>query len=319
MIALAHGDGTKWPNLALAQLAGYFTARGESVRLVRAGDRRDLWDRPRRVLGSSIFSFSEKTRAVIEREWGAVEWGGTGVRLDSNLSEVDGSADWDAIAPDLSVYPDFMASIGFTQRGCRLSCKFCVVPKKEGKPRAVRTIADIYRGKGFPKNILLLDNDFFGQPREEWEARVRELRDGGFRVCLAQGINVRQVDEDSALALATLRYSSTKFKRRRLYTAWDNLGDEDIVKRGVKVLENAGIPPRHLMVYMLVGYAKGETFEEILYRFNELAALGCLPYPMPFDRTRKDLRAFARWATTGLYRSIPWEAYDVRIKKARTA
>src|ERR1700729_4591710 len=34
---------------------------------------------------------------------------------------------------DYSIYPAFDASIGFTQRGCRLKCGFCVVPKKEGK------------------------------------------------------------------------------------------------------------------------------------------------------------------------------------------
>jgi hypothetical protein len=122
------------------------------------------------------------------------------------------------------------------------------------------------------------------------------------------------VDEESARALSTLRYSSTQFQRRRLYTAWDNLGDEEVFKRGVRTLAAAGIPPRHLMVYMLVGFAKGETFEAIIYRFNELVALGCRPYPMPFDRTRKDLRAFARWASTGLYRAVQWEAYDVKGK-----
>ena len=54
----------------------------------------------------------------------------------------------------------FDASIGFTQRGCRLKCGFCVVPKKEGKPRAVNTIADIWRGEPWRKHLHLLDNYF---------------------------------------------------------------------------------------------------------------------------------------------------------------
>jgi hypothetical protein len=37
-----------------------------------------------------------------------------------------------------------------------------VVPRKEGKPRSVNTIADIWRGKPWPKHLHLLDNDFFG-------------------------------------------------------------------------------------------------------------------------------------------------------------
>src|SRR6266436_1647510 len=43
--------------------------------------------------------------------------------------------DIERIKPDYSLYPKFTGSLGFTQRGCRLSCKFCVVPIKEGKNR----------------------------------------------------------------------------------------------------------------------------------------------------------------------------------------
>ena len=42
-----------------------------------------------------------------------------------------------------------------------------------------------------------------------------------------------------------------------LYTAWDNLGDERVFKRGVEILRVAGIPPTHLRVYMLTGYCEG--------------------------------------------------------------
>jgi tRNA A37 methylthiotransferase MiaB len=45
---------------------------------------------------------------------------------------------------DYTIYPRFQQSIGFTQRGCRLNCSFCVVPQKEGKVK-VRT---------FPKDVL---------------------------------------------------------------------------------------------------------------------------------------------------------------------
>jgi hypothetical protein len=64
------------------------------------------------------------------------------------------------------------------------------VPKKEGKNRSAATIAEIWRGPPHAKHLHLLDNDFFGQPRDQWEARVDEIRAGGFRVCFNQGINV---------------------------------------------------------------------------------------------------------------------------------
>lgn len=309
---LVHADGAL-PNLSLMRLAAYFRSRGEPVRLVR-GRGRDLWDEPGEVLGSSIFTFSAAKRASIEREWGHVRWGGTGVSVSSNLSEIDPSVDWEAVRPDYSDYPGYRFSIGFTQRGCRLSCKFCVVPSKEGKPRSVRSIHDIWRGGPWPRKVVLLDNDFFGQPREEWSERIREIREGGFRVSFCQGVNIRQVDEESARAVASVEYRDNEFRERRLYTAWDALGDERTFKRGVGILRDAGIPPKHLMVYMLVGFAKGETMEQILHRFNELVAMGCSPYPMVYDNLRSDLKAFQRWAVTHLYKSVPWEKYrDPRL------
>ena len=315
-VALLHADG-KLPNLALMKLSAYFRARGDRVALVRPGvSRSTLFGERPRCFGSSIFLFSDKARRLLDSEWGPITWGGTGVRVESSLAEVDASVDWEAVAPDYSLYPECDYSMGFTQRGCRLKCHFCVVPKKEGKPLSVRTIAQIWRGPGHPKKVNLLDNDFFGQPRESWQERIREIREGGFRVSLSQGINVRMVDEESAAALASVEYRDGDFKERTLYTAWDNLGDEAIFKNGVATLKAAGIPPKHLRVYMLIGFAKDETWDRIHYRFNEMVALGCEPYPMPFDQSRRDLKRFQRWAVTGLYRAIPFEKYDPHFKAA---
>jgi hypothetical protein len=221
------------PNLALMRLSSYFKQRGEGVRLVARPHRRELWDPPGKVFGSSIFKFAATIRARIEREWGAVRWGGTGVRDESSLDEIDSGVDWEAMPLDWSLYPDDVRSIGFTQRGCRLRCKFCVVPKKEGKARSVHTIAEIYRGEPHARKIMLLDNDFFGQPRDQWSARVDELITGEFRVAFCQGINIRMVDDEAAAALARLEYRDNEFQERRLYTAWDNLGDERVFKAGV--------------------------------------------------------------------------------------
>jgi hypothetical protein len=119
------------------------------------------------------------------------------------------------------------AAPGPTQRGCRLKCEFCVVPQKEGKARSFNTIHDIWRGPPYPKHLRLLDNDFFGQRREQWQARIEESRAGGFKVCLNQGINIRMIDDESAAALASIPLYDDSFSTRRLYTAWDNIGDED--------------------------------------------------------------------------------------------
>jgi hypothetical protein len=46
---------------------------------------------------------------------------------------------------------------------------------------------------------------------------------------------------------------------------------------------------------------------------------GIMPYPMPFDQSRRDLKDFQRWAVTGLYRSFTFDKYDVRIKSKKQA
>lgn len=311
---LFHVDGAL-PNLALMRISARLKERGEPVTLVRGVRQRKLFDEPPTGrYASSIFTFSAWARERIEVEWGPIVWGGTGVRVESDLSEIE-PIDWEDVAPDYVLYPGEDRSIGFTQRGCRKRCGFCVVPKKEGRPKAVRSIREIWRGAPHPKKILLLDNDFFGVP--EWRDHAHELRAGGFRVCFSQGINIRLVDEEAAAALATLEYRDNEFRSRVLYTAWDNLGDERVFKAGVRMLAAAGVPPKHLRVYMLIGYAKGETWEARLHRFNELVALGCEPYPMVYDRSRGDLKAFQRWAVTGLYRAVPWSEYrDPRLAAA---
>lgn len=311
MIYLVHADGAL-PNLALMRLGSWLRARGETVRLLRRpGESAPLLDgRPSAVFGSSIFRFSAERRARFELELGPISWGGTGVRVQSSLAEIADIA-WDGIPPDYSFYPGFEPSIGFLTRGCRLRCGFCVVPEKEGRPHAVATVRDLWRGEPHPRHLHLLDNDAFApQLRAHWRDAVAEIRAERFSVCFSQGINLRLVDDEAAAAIASIRYCSHDFGKRRLFTAWDSIGDESIFRRGIDALSRAGVPPSHLTVYMLVGYDPRETWEAVLYRFHELVALGCEPYPMVFDRpARPDLCAFQRWAVRHLYRSIAFPDY----------
>ena len=77
--------------------------------------------------------------------------------------------------------------------------------------------------------------------------------------------------------------------------------------KGLDLLERAGIPPKHVMAYMLIGYDPTETMARIQHRFYRMVGRGILPYPMVYDRTRQDLRHFQRWAVTGLYRVVDFE------------
>lgn len=304
-VRLTQLDG-KLPNLALAKIARYWSERGADVRLFRSYHR-DIEDLPHydHVYGSAIFAFSADHAAAFRQQWPGAVLGGTWDTSDATtVEDVLGSVD----GYDLTPWHNwgFDASIGFTQRGCRLKCGFCVVPKKEGANRTVATIAEIWRGPGngrfrtrtgnkvwewqeraYPKHLHLLDNDFFGQPEAEWRARAREIIDGGFKVCLNQGINVRLLDDRAAEALAAMDYRDDSFTAKRIYTAWDSIGDEKRFFTGMDRLVRYGIPPGHVMAFMLIGYDKRETWERLMYRYERMRDYGIRPYPMLFDPTRK--------------------------------
>ncbi len=303
-VRLTHIDG-KLPNLALMKLAHWHRAQSDDVVLSRKPMPEMFEPEYDLVYGSAIFKWS---LPVIERLRAAFPdaiVGGTGSGSWQTVEETIGG---EYEHYDYSIYPDYPFSLGFTQRGCRLKCGFCVVPEKEGRPRSVNTIGDIWR-LGSPRCVVLLDNDFFGQPEAEWQARLDELQAGDFRVSFNQGINIRMITEQSAAAIANVRYYDDQFKKRRLYTAWDNIGQEKVFFRGYETLVAAGVSPGHIMVYMLIGYAPGETFEEIMYRYRRLKDAGCLPYPMVYDNADPMLKRFQRWVVRRYDSIVPWEAF----------
>ena len=165
-ILLLQLDG-KLPNIALMRIAAHHA--GDEV-VLRHGGERNLWDHPwDKVYASAIF---QKTKPAIDRvlrEHPDAIIGGTGVDLSITLEQHGITT----TRQDYSIYPEFRPSIGFTQRGCRLKCSFCCVPQKEGAVREEQTIAELWRGDPWPRELHLLDNDFFGQPDRRASCRER--------------------------------------------------------------------------------------------------------------------------------------------------
>lgn len=307
-VLLIQVDG-KLPNIALMRLAAHHRALGDYVEL-RTNIRRLLWDRFDKVYASAIFERSRKIVRRLYREWPEAIVGGTGV--DAGMERTIESLGVETKTQDYADYPEFTASIGFTQRGCRLNCSFCVVPKKEPILFQENTIADLWRGPDYPKHLHLLDNDFFGQ--DNWRERVAEIRDGGFKVCFNQGINVRFINDESAAALASLKLYNDQFTHRMLYTAWDNRRQEKLVMSGLECLVRHGIKPDNITVYMLVAYdhdAKSPRpflVAEDFHRLETLKEFGCRPFPMPFVKNR-ETNGFQRWAVRRIYHKVSWERF----------
>lgn len=305
-VLLLQLDG-KLPNIALMRIAAHHRALGDDVMLRHAGNEHavepELGDDFDRVYASAIF---ERTRPVAERLLAArpdAFIGGTGWDIARTLESIGITTK----IQDYSVYPRFRPSIGFSQRGCRLKCDFCVVPRKEGAAREEQSLTDIWRGEGHPREIMLLDNDFFGVPA--WRARVDELLAGQFKVCFSQGINARMISDEAAKAIASVNYRDDSFKVKRIYTAWDSREDEATLFRGLDRLAAAGVKPDHVLVYMLIGYWPGETHVDREYRRARLRKWGARPYPMPFTRT-PELVGFQRWVVGAYDKTIGWPEWS---------
>ena len=128
----------KLPNLALMRLAHWHRAQGDQLHFTRDVFR-GLFESPYDVVyGSSIFTYSNRRLALFRKQFPGAIVGGTGSGHWTTLEDVVPGI---PNAYDYSLYPDFKASIGFLQRGCRLRCKFCVVPRKEGRPKPNMTVA----------------------------------------------------------------------------------------------------------------------------------------------------------------------------------
>jgi hypothetical protein len=120
-----------------------------------------------------------------------------------------------------------------------------------------------------------LDNDFFGQPR--WREQAEAIREGKFKVSFNQGINARFLTDEAAESIASMDYRDDAMSAKRIYTAWDNLKDEERLFDGLGRLVKYGVKPDHIMVYMLCGYWPGETQADREHRRAKLRDFGARP------------------------------------------
>ena len=291
-IALLDVD-SKIPNLALMKLSGWHKSQGDSVVWYD-----DLWrDTYDKVYASTVFRFSDKSMLDDDR----MEIGGTGWDYKTVLPpEVDKHF------PDYGLY-GYPHNLGFTMRGCRFRCKFCVVPQKEGKPYEENTIAEIWQQRQ-SNFVVLLDNDFFGNPN--WQARIDEVKKYKLRVNFSQGLNIRIITEDQAAALASVKFSNINGTKRQVHFAWDQFGKgtEKLIDQGIQRVTDAGIKAGQMAFYVLIGFNTTPTQD--LYRVEKLRDYGCDPYAMPYDKSDPYQKRFTRWVNhKAIFKSVAWDEY----------
>ena len=291
-IGIYQVDG-KMPNLALMQIARYHENQGDQIENYQGLLFASTYDK---IYMSKIFAFSPMPQvpenAVI---------GGTGIDWKNNLP-----CEMKDLPPSYTLYPDCDYHLGFSMKGCRFACKFCVVPQKEGRPSHNSNIDELLINPNGGNRLMLMDNDFFGSPN--WKVNLKRIIELDLKVCFVQGLNIRIITQEQAELLAKCNYYNSKFKKKYLTFAWDKYRDEKIVMKGMKICNDAGIPAKNMQFFVLIGF--DTTPEQDYERVMKLAELGAMPYVMPYNKDDKYQKAFTRWVNyRPIFKTVKWEDY----------
>lgn len=297
-IGVIQVDG-KIPNLALMKIAGYHEQKNDFVEWFQGIM---FWEQYEKVYASKLFNFSQMPQlppnAIV---------GGTGIDFFNRLPK-----EIEEATPSYSLYPECNYHLGFSMKGCRFSCDFCCVPKKEGKPYNYNAIDEILINPNGENRLMLLDNDFFGGSK--WEANLERIRELDLKVCFVQGLNIRIITDRQAATLSKVKYYNSKFKQRYLTFAWDIFQDKEKIIRGIDRCAKNGIPPEHMQFFVLIGF--DTTPEQDYYRVNFLKEMGCKPFVMPYKKDDTYQKAFARWVNyRPVFETVSWEEYRYNPSK----
>jgi len=284
-VAIAQVDG-KWPNLALAKIAGFYRRIGHGVEQFMPLADYDI------VFASKVFADTPDDAYIGTAQ--TVQRGGSGYDIAHQLPS------WiERGVPDWSLWPHWHKDMGFTTRGCIRHCPFCIVPAKEGELRVVAEFGDVWTGRS---ELVLLDANLTAAPIDHF----RKLCDGAtrarIRLNFSQGLDARLLTDEHA---AILRRTKTT---KAIHMAFDHMRDEQAVRRAVRVMHKAGWPASRIMFYVLIGYDSDHA--QNMERVEIVKSLGADPFVMPFDRHDPYQRRFARWVNNmTAFNSMTWDEW----------
>jgi len=327
-VALIDVD-SKIPNLALMKLSSYFKKCYKSekpkIKLYSKPWHRRLPKKPRKekldndtdiILASKVFQDSHIPDIGEDFQKNMVI-GGVGSNNDNdfhrNLDSIDDDISFclpeikhiDNIMPDYSLYnSDY--SMGFTTRGCMRKCKFCFVPKHEGKLHIVSdNIKDFWNKKHH--KLVLLDNNILALPKHFMKI-TNQIIENELEVDFNQGLDHRLLNDFILKQLKKLKTPD------RLRFAFDNFNSFSTVEKAINLLQKHGI--KESFWYVLCGF--NTTIHQDLERVNFLREHNQIAYVQKYNgRTDStSLNVFASWVNQRkFYRKMTFREY---LKKGLT-
>ena len=280
--------GKIFPNYALMKISAYHKSLGDTVEWWHKGKKYD------RVYSSKVFGFAPENPDLPPD----TIKGGTGYGLFAELpTEID------EMFPDYTLYPDCDYAIGYITRGCPNNCRWCIVPKKEGKVTPYRDWHDLVRSDS--DKLVLMDNNILAC--DYGIKQLESLINSGYRIDLNQGMDARLVTDEIAKILSKLKWI------RFLRFSCDSIPQIAAVHSAAELLGKYGIRPSKLFVYLLVT----SDLDNAAYRVEQLKSLRGISIYAQAERNEsmgitpnKLQREFAnRYVYSGKFRTMPWKVY----------
>lgn len=297
---LDHIKGKTYPNYALAKIAAWHKAQGDTVE----------WWQPLKaydqVYSSKIFDFTPENPYLPPD----TIKGGTGytdVPIWQTLRQ-----EADLMFPDYGLYPACDYAVGYITRGCPNNCRWCVVPSKEGGIKPYRRWRELVRRDS--RKLVLMDNNILAS--EFGIAELESLIGSGYAIDLNQGMDARLVDERIAKILAGLKWI------RFIRFSCDQQAQIEPVRRVVELLGKYGVKPYRIFIYLLVT----ADIEDAAKRIEALKQLGAVTIYAQAERNQRlgispnkmQLEFARRYVYGGSFRHETWEQYLERQKRYST-
>lgn len=294
-IGLLAVDST-YPNLALMKISRYHKSKGDMVEWYNPLNFYD------KVYIAKVFSFTPDYGYYINAD--EVERGGTGYNLSINLP-----LHIDMLQPDYSIYlsVDHKTAYGFLTRGCPNHCKWCIVPKKEGKIAPYMDAEEIaIDGRN---NLILMDNNVLAS--DYGINQIEKIVKRKYRVDFNQGLDARLVTPEIAKLLSKVKWI------KRIRFGCDTPGQIEDCETAISLLEKNGYKGEYFFYCILL-----DDFIESFNRVNHWKKRGgrffphCQPYRdinnphQIIPQWQKDLAGWAdkKW----IFKSCEFKDYEPR-------
>jgi hypothetical protein len=281
-----HAAKKKWgatiyPNIALCKLSRYHKLQGDSVEWALPFEHYDI------IYKSKIFNFTPADQPAYDAN--LIVCGGTGYNLNSKLPH-----EVDRLQPDYSIYPNIPRdyAYGFLTRGCPNSCRWCVVPRKEGPISRYMDVDDIAWHDR--TNLILMDNNILaaGDYAVEQLAKIIER---GYRVDFNQALDARLVDHRFARLLAQVRWLGS-----RIRFGCDTTSQIDDCERAMSLINGYGFKGQYFLYCMLNDsfkecYMRLSYWWEINHRCREQHSNYVYPFAQPYRSVDDSSRKIPQW------------------------